>query len=325
MLTWSSPGALLLLATLLASAGCGGGCSAQPRRAAVPLSRPLIFAHRGGGGEAPESTLAAMQAAVARDPAVVIELDVRRTADGQLVIIHDATVDRTTNGQGPVAALPYRQLAALDAGYCAAPGLGRGTAPARLCRDPAAAGRFPLRGQGHHIPLLTDVLQVLPATTVLGIEVKEPGFEQQVVEVLRAHGRPPRLFIGSAQDEVAVRLQRLLPEAWHYFPRGAATRLAASAKLTDGAMARPAYDLLVIPRSAYGMRLDTKGMLKTAHQLGLLVAYFTINDEAEIEALLRAGADGIVTDYPTRARRVLDRLGLRPSVTPPLDITKPAH
>jgi glycerophosphoryl diester phosphodiesterase len=320
------PRPLLLLATLVTTAGCsGGGCSAQPRRTAIPLVRPLIFAHRGGGGEAAESTLAAMQAAVARDPAVVIELDVRRSADGKLVVIHDATVDRTTNGQGRVAALDYRQLAALDAAYCALPGTGRGTAPAKICRDPAAAARFPLRGKGHHIPLLSEVLAGLPRTTVVGIEVKEPGFEEELVGLLRAHGRPPRLFIGSAQDEVAARLKLLLPAAWHYFPRGAATRLATSVKLADGAMARPAFDVLVIPRAAFGMRLDTAGMVRSAHELGLLVAYFTINDESAMEALLRAGADGIVTDYPGRARRVLERLGLPPTGTPPLDITKPAH
>jgi glycerophosphoryl diester phosphodiesterase len=241
------------------------------------------------------------------------------------VVIHDATVDRTTNGQGLVAALDHKQLAALDAGYCALPGMGRGTAPARICRDPAAAARFPLRGKGHHIPLLNEVLASLPPTTVFGIEVKERGFEEELVALLRAHGRPPRLFIGSAHDEVAVRLKALLPTAWHYFPKGAATQLATSIKLANGALARPEYDLLAIPRGAYGMRLDTAGMLRSAHALGLLVAYWTINDETQMEVLLRAGADAIITDYPGRARRVLGRLGLPPPGTPPLDITKPAH
>lgn len=318
-----------LFAVLLVGVG-GRACKAQPRRSvAAELPRPIVFAHRGGGGEAPESTVLGMQAALARDPQVVIELDVRRSRDGQLVVIHDGTVDRTTNGSGRVAELSYAELAALDAGHCATPGRGRGTASRGDCRDPAqaTASRFPLRGKGYRIPLLSEVLTSLPASAVIGIEVKEPGFEQQLVDLLRKSGRPPRLFLGSAHDEVAERLKSLLPEAWYYFPRSAATRLAASVKLSNGRLSRPDYDVLAIPTGAMGLRLDTRGMIGAAHQLGLLVAFFTINDEGIMQTLVERGADAIITDYPGRARKVIDRLkntGAAPA-RPPLDMTKPPH
>jgi glycerophosphoryl diester phosphodiesterase len=296
--------ALLALVGLIpASRGC------QPRTAVLAdVPRPIVFAHRGGSGEAAENTLAAMQAAIAGDPAVAIETDVRRSRDGHLVLIHDATVDRTTNGRGAVDALTLAELQALDAGYCATPGVGRGTASASVCRGTGDAGRFPLRGRGHRIPTLAEVLAALPGQTLIGIEVKAAGFEEQLARQLRESGRLRRLVVGSAIDGVSDRLRRLLPEVPHYFPRWAGVRLAAAAKLSNGHLSRPVYQVLALPREGGGFQLDTPGMVQVAHRLGLAITYWTINDAPEMERLLRLGADGIITDYPRRARAVVEAL-----------------
>jgi len=297
-------------ALLMFLAACGGD-PAPPAPGVARTRPPLVFAHRGGSGEVPESTLEAFLAA-ARDPAVALELDVRASRDGHIVVIHDATVDRTTGGTGRVDQLTLAQLQALDAGFCATPGRGTGTARRRDCDPAFDPRRFPFRGRGLRIPTLAEVLAQVPPATLIGIEVKAPGFEAPLAAQLRASGRLSRLVIGSADSEVTSRLAALMPEVPRYFSRGAAVRLVASAKLTSGRLAWPAHQVLAAPRSAWGFALDTAGMIAAYHRRGVAVVYFTINDEAEMERLLRLGADGIFTDYPGRARQVVERLRGQP-------------
>jgi glycerophosphoryl diester phosphodiesterase len=289
--------ATLLLPLLL-------GCSVRQAPALPQERRPIIFAHRGGAGEAPESTLQAMQSAIARDPKVAIELDLRESKDGYLVVIHDGTVDRTTDGQGAVEAMTLAQLKALDAAHCATPGVGRGTAPPETCRASPPA-TFPLRGKGYRIPTLDEVFEALPPTTLIAIEVKAAGFEEAVARRVRRSGRIGRLIVGSSLDGAAGRLSELLPEVPHYFPRWAAVRLAASVKVSNGNLSRPAYQVLATPRAGMGLRMDTPGMLRVAHELGVMVLFWTIDDPAEMRELVRLGADGIITDFPARARETL--------------------
>src|SRR5688500_15378311 len=137
---------------LLFLAACGGD-PAPPGPGVAGARPPLVFAHRGGSGEAPESTLEAFLAA-ARDPGVALELDLRASSDGHIVVIHDATVDRTTGGTGRVDQLTLAELQALDAGFCATPGRGSGTARRRDCDPAPDPQRFPIRGRGLRIPTL---------------------------------------------------------------------------------------------------------------------------------------------------------------------------
>jgi glycerophosphoryl diester phosphodiesterase len=156
----------LALAWALALLGFAGtGCEVRHLHrffaSQPPHNRPFLFAHRGGGGTQPEATLPTFLATQANDPAAVIEFDVRRSQDGVLVVIHDDTVDRTTNGQGRVDHLTLAELQALDAGFCTTPGEGDGTAPVGQCKPsktttaPAAlpvpspsSSNFPFRGHG---------------------------------------------------------------------------------------------------------------------------------------------------------------------------------
>ena len=298
----------LRLAFALTASLTPSACRAQapPTPPFPDLARPIIFAHRGGAGEAPESTLGAMQAALAANPGVAIELDVHQSRDGHIVVIHDDTVDRTTNGTGPVAQRTLAELQALDAGYCATPGQRRGTAPRGACR--AATGSFPFRGKGYRIPTLDEVLATLPRETLIGIEVKAAGFEPTLAERLRASGRLRRLVVGSARDDIAQRLRKLLPQVPHYFPRWAGMRFATAIKLSDGRLSSPDYQVFATPRAASGMQLDTAGLIRAASKLGVLVAYWTINDADDMERLLRLGAHAIMTDYPDRASKVAQRL-----------------
>jgi glycerophosphoryl diester phosphodiesterase len=218
-------------------------------------------------------------------------------------------VDRTTEGKGRVEDLTLAELRALDAGRCASPGQGRGTVRGAGCRagDPA---RFPFRGRGHRIPTVEEALAAVPRGALVALELKVAGAEEALAATVRASGRLPRVVVGSEYDLVAARLKQLLPDATHFFPVRPAACLAVAARLRLPAGCT-GYDLLAVPRAAAEMDLTTRAVIDGAHARGVAVFYFIINDQAEMERLFRLGADGIFTDYPTRARRVMERLGAR--------------
>src|SRR5215208_4358914 len=132
---------------------------------------PLNLAHRGASALAPENTFEAFRLAV-EDGAGGLELDVHMTRDGHIVVIHDATVDRTTNGSGAVSEMTLDELRRLDAGYNFSPDGG----PTR-----------PYRGRGIRVPTFGEVLEEFPRVAV-NIEIKlgSPGIEESVLRVLRA-------------------------------------------------------------------------------------------------------------------------------------------
>lgn len=301
-----------LLPALLLLAGCGtcgGGTPPPSHPFFAGRPHPLVFAHRGGAGVLPEETLPALLGAHARNPAWVVELDVHRAADGALVVLHDATVDRTTDGSGRVDALTLAQLKALDAGYCATPGVGRGTAPKDACRAPGArAEDFPFRGKGYRIATLGEVLAALPQEAALSVEVKAGGFEAQVAEALRAWGGLDRLVVGAGDGDVSARLKALLPEAAHYVPASSAACLTLTAKTGLPFPRCERSDVLAIPLGMAGLRLDTPEVLAAARRRGIRTVYWTVNAEEDLARVFRLGADGVFTDYPDRAQAVLDRL-----------------
>jgi glycerophosphoryl diester phosphodiesterase len=270
--------------------------------------RPFIFAHRGGGGSlGPEEALPTLLEAYRRDPLAVVEFDIYKSKDGQLVVIHDDSVDRTTNGHGLIADLTLAELQSLDAGYCFRPGQGDGTAEGDDCRkgDPA---QFPKRGMGTRIATLEEVLAALPREAWISIELKTTGMEEQFAAIARQSGRMDHLITGSEFDDISVRLRDILPELPQYLPRGAATCLALAAKLHLRYPDCPEYEAFASPLEGAGLALDTHDVLDAAHTSGVEVIYWTINDEPEMERLLRLGADGIFTDYPDVGRKVVDRL-----------------
>lgn len=298
--------ALLLVVTAAVSpAGCRDDRPLHPYFRAQRL--PVIIAHRGGGGTEPEATLPTMLATHLRTPEAIIEFDVFRTKDGEIVVMHDATVDRTTNGTGRIADLTLAEVKALDAGYCATPDQGNGTDFGGVCHDGDAAN-YPFRGKGYQVPTLQEVLDAVPPEAFLSVEVKEAGIERQVADQLRAAGVLGRTMVGAEHDDMAARVKDALPEVAGFLPTGAAKCFVLSTKAGWDYPACPFYELFASPLTGAGLALDTRGVLDAAHAQGIAVAYWTINDEPTMERLLRLGADGIFTDYPDKARVVLDRL-----------------
>lgn len=254
---------------------------------------PLLVAHRGGSGLAPENTLEAFQDALSRWRADMLELDVRLTADGEVVVIHDATVDRTTDGTGRVADLTLARLRELDAG-------------ARF-RDPRGEPSF--RGKGVRIPRFEDVLLSFPDTR-LNVEAKEARVAGPLVEIVRRHGAQDRVLV-AAERESFRRSARGYPGPWgasrtHVFWFWALHRLPAGGGYV------PDADILQVPETVRGLRVVTPRFVEAAHRRNLPVQVWTVDDPDDMRRLLSWGVDGIQTDRPDVLARVLHEETGRP-------------
>jgi glycerophosphoryl diester phosphodiesterase len=221
----------------------------------------------------------------------MLELDVHRTLDGVLVVHHDATVDRCTDGTGRIAELHLSELKRLDAGF-------------RFSPD----GRtFPRRGQGVVIPTLREVLEGFPNTLVnLEVKAAQVGIEREVAAELRALGAIERVCLGSELDEVAERLHHALPEACHFFPRNALTSFVVGALSGNEEAPDVRFHVADMPFDYEGVRVVTPEVVRAARGYGLGLFVWTIDDALLMRTLLELGVDGIMTDRPDVLRQVLD-------------------
>jgi len=246
--------------------------------------RVLAFAHRGGAKLWPENTLLAFEKAYALG-CRYLETDVRASRDGQLVAFHDATLERTTNGHGPVAERTLEQLLGLDAGYG--------------FQD--AAGKHSFRGQGITIPTLRELLESLPQAH-FNIEIKPRDLQVaqalwDLIEQLGVHGR---VLVAAAQT-VLVRHFRQISRG--RVPTSAGRREVASfwAKSRLGRRSEsPPYQALQVP-PAYGpLRVVTRHFVESAHRAGVQVHVWTVDCEETMRQLVALGVDGLMSDRPDR-------------------------
>jgi len=260
------------------------------RPAILESERVLIIGHRGAAGLAPENTLPAFAAGL-QHGADLLELDVRRTRDGVLVLMHDETVDRTTNGRGRVADMTLAEIKALDAGYHFTPDGGR---------------TYPWRGQGVTVPTLVEVLAAFPEARFL-IEVKEatPGMAEAVLAAIDEAGARDRVMVSSVHDEVVQRLRALAPDIPTGYGWNEGFRLLVFQKLGLGAFLPPVAEALQVPEWVGPLRVATVGLQRVARDKGIDLHVWTINDEEGMYRAIGLGARGIVTDYPDRLQRVL--------------------
>src|SRR5712691_1124701 len=167
--------------------------------------KPRLFAHRGASGEAPENTMAAFRRAV-EVGVTYVELDVHATRDGQVVVIHDEALERTTNGQGKVREHSLAELQQLDAGYWFSADGGQ---------------QFPFRAAGVRIPTLAEVLRGSP-TLRFTVEIKqtESPIEELVIAVMRDCSRAEDVILASEHDRVITRVRDLAPDIATSFAAG---------------------------------------------------------------------------------------------------------
>jgi glycerophosphoryl diester phosphodiesterase len=245
-----------------------------------PRGRPLGIAHRGASKEAPENTLAAFRRALEAGAAAV-ECDVQRTRDGRLVVIHDQTVDRTTNGRGPVVCLTFDECRRLDAG---------------AWFDPAFAGE--------RVPSLDDVLDLVRDRALLLLEIKHgpifyEGIEAQIAGALRRHRMDAAALVMSF-DHASVRQMRdAAPDV--------ATAIIYRARLVDPVAAARAADADALCPE---WRLVTNDVAAAAHAERLGVFPWTIDDEEAMRRCLAAGVDGVTSNDVGLLARVTGTRGL---------------
>ena len=240
----------------------------------------LNLAHRGASAYAPANTLAAFRRAEELG-ADGVELDVHLSADGALVVIHDFTVDATTDGHGRVRDMTLAELKRLDAGSW-----------------------FDPRFAGERIPTLEEVVEALGERMILNIELKSPswrseGLEQAVVELVEARRLDRRVILSSFNPWTVWRLRRLAPHL-------------TIGLLYDANLALPLRRAwlrpLLRPKALHPHhRLVTARYVAWAHAKGYRVYTWTVNDPAEMRRLIALQVDGIITDRPDVLRREIEK------------------
>jgi glycerophosphoryl diester phosphodiesterase len=240
-------------------------------------ARPVV-GHRGNRAHAPENTIESFAQAVAAG-ADAIEFDVRLSSDGVPVIMHDATVSRTTNGTGAINEMPFERIRALDAG-------------SRFTPDKGAT--FPYRDKGHRIPSLDEVLEAFPATPLL-IEIKTVQAALAARRAIEAHNAEERCLVDSLEDG-AVRAF-----ADSRIAIGAARNdvLRAIFELTFGLPVTPfSYRALCVPPNYKGVPIPVLRLAREAAEQGCVLHVWTVNQPDEASHFWRNGVQGIITDDP---------------------------
>ena len=261
--------------------------------------RPLLVAHRGGALEAPENTVHAFRHGTACG-AEMLELDVHATADGEIVVLHDQSLDRTTDGSGLVAHHDLAAVEALDAAHWFVPGCGamRGADHYPL-RGIAGSDRSPLAGLEPaelRVPTLATVLQTFPDTWIT-MELKVAGLGPRVAALLDAHGRADDVIVGGFDLE---RLTSFRETAPHVATSASEEEAAAfwSWAHGHGPAPTPAYRALQVPQTYEGVDVVTPTFVERAHELGIPVHVWTVDDVEDLHRLVDLGVDGIMTDRP---------------------------
>ena len=230
----------------------------------------LKIGHRGAAAQAPENTLASFRRAVELG-ADGVEFDLHRTRDGAFVVIHDETLDRTTDGHGNVDDFTLAELRRLDAGSW------RGTEFA-----------------GEQIPMFEEIAAALPRGLILFAELKAgsfryPGIEEELATFLRSHALLGRVRVSSFDHRALARLRALLPD----LETGA---LFIALPVDAVGVARDCGAQALHPNFHY----LTAELVEEAHRAGLAVNTWTVNDPADIDRVRAMRVDGVMTDHPER-------------------------
>jgi glycerophosphoryl diester phosphodiesterase len=253
-----------------------------------------VIAHRGGAAEGPENTLEAFRHAVALG-CHGLEMDLRATSDGAVVVLHDPDVDRVTDGTGPVEALTLEAVRALDAAHAFVDG--RGTDP--------DAGPHRRRGGGVRVPTFAEVLDATPGVAlVVDLKVgppEVPGFPAAVADLLAAAGRTSEVIVGSFDQERLDAYRQAAPGA-----PTSATQAEVAAFWSGGPPPQAeGFCAFQVPARFADLEVVTTSFVERAHEAGVEVHVWTVDDPAEMRRLAELGVDAIITDRPALALEVL--------------------
>jgi glycerophosphoryl diester phosphodiesterase len=254
----------------------------------LSLDAPVVIAHRGGSALRPENTMAAFEHAASLG-VDAFECDVHLSRDGEVVVIHDATLDRTTDARGPVSAMTADELSRVDA------------AASFVALD----GSRPLRGTGVGVPRLADLLERFPAMPVV-VEVKGERADtaERTIDVIVRAGSRGRVIVGGFSHVVLDAVRRLAPD----IPTSASSREARSALRRSWCWLAPAATgarLFQLPLRLGRRRVLSRRLVRCARRAGLPVQAWVVDDPDEMRMLLDWGVTGIISDRPDVAMSIV--------------------
>jgi glycerophosphoryl diester phosphodiesterase len=249
-----------------------------------------VIGHRGAAGVAPENTVVSIERAI-RGGAQAIEIDVRVTADGRLVTIHDDTVDRTTDGTGPVESMTLEEIHKLDAGYHFTPDHGRS---------------FPCRGAGVRVPTLDEVVAAAAPLPMI-IEVKSRAAGEALGAWLRVrrteHGDADRYIVAGFERENVATAAEVAD--WRCATRADLIPFVVLGKLGIGGLLPRHVDAIMVPIRKGPLKIVTRGFVRRAHERGVGVFVWTVNRPPVMRQLFDLGVNGLISDVPARVRRIV--------------------
>jgi glycerophosphoryl diester phosphodiesterase len=255
----------------------------------------LVIAHQGGDGVWPGDTMFAFEKAV-EIGSDVLEMDAHITKDGQIVLMHNETVDDTTDGTGLIEEMTLAELRELDAAH-----------------DWSIDGdkTFPYRGQGIQIPTLDELFQKFPQIRYL-IEIKltENPIDKPLCELIRNHGMEQKVIIGSFHDEAMKNFRATCPEVATSASRTEVRNYVLLGKVFLWGFVIPGYQTIqppYDPEESLGIPIMTERFIRESHAKNIRVEPWTVNDPALMKQYIEWGVDGIITDRPDLLIDVLGR------------------
>ncbi len=258
---------------------------------------PRVLAHRGDSEFYPENTLPAFISAE-KLKVDVIETDVHLTADNDVVIWHDKTLDRQTNGTGIVEAFTLKQLKMLDAGY-------------NYSKDGGMS--FPFRETGVTLMSLDEALEALPDMRFnIDLKTKDTRLPVKFTEIVGKHNAMDRILGASFHTENLQALRSLMPGMATSFSTFEVFTLFIKQKLGFRPSSREKLkgQVLQVPEQYGILKVLTESFIRTFHEAGLYIHVWTINNEDDMRRLIRMGADAIFTDNPRLLQKVYTELSL---------------
>jgi glycerophosphoryl diester phosphodiesterase len=287
---WGARVLACVLLPVFAGAGCAGaGGGVLPEGNLFLSDWFLNIAHRGGTRAAPEETMAAFQDAVSGG-VDVLEMDLHATSDGVVVCMHDAAVDRTTDGAGGIKDMTFDQLRELDAGFWFS------TDGGQSC---------PYRGQGIVVPAFEEVLDAFGDSYFIAeIKQGDPSIVDAVLDILERTGTADRVILAATDDNVIAEVRQKNPEVFTSYAVGEMLTFVTLEE-ADERTYRPPAGFLHPPWEA----VDAEFMAR-ARRFDLKVHAWTVDDRPTMERLIDLGIDGIMTDDPRELEDLIDDRGL---------------
>ena len=254
--------------------------------------RPLVIAHQGGEEVWPSNTMVAYEQAVALG-VDMLEMDLHATADGKLVLMHDETVDRTTDGTGKIEEMTLAEFKALDGGYYWSNDDGQ---------------THPFRGQGITPASLDEVFGAFDMPMNIEIKLVElQPVAELFCQAIRDYSMEDKVLVASFHQDAMGQFRALCPEVTTSLAQNEVINFFVRHKLLQGGTYSPPGGAVQVPEKRSGLTILTKGFVEDAHSRGMDVHAWTINEVEDMQHMIDLGVDEIITDRPDLLMELLGR------------------